>query len=457
MAVATPPGTSGLAVIRLSGPGAAELVAPLFVPASDRFLPVLGMDGYTCSVGDLVEPGQTSILDQVVLTRYIAPHSYTGEDVIELSCHGGLAVKQSILDLLVRRGARPAEPGEFTKRAFLNGKMDLAQAEAVMDLIAATAARSASNAAAQLKGRLSGKVRQQADALYQLLARIELILEYPDHDETQSAAGSLPADLAQMAAQLSACAASYRQGRLLREGLTVVLAGRPNAGKSSLLNALAGYARAIVTPIPGTTRDTVEEMIDIRGIPVRLVDTAGLRESTDLIEQMGVDRTRKALQSADLIFWLFSPPADELDQDWQLLQQVQGSKVIPLVSKDDLSVSAEVIRQLRERWPESPLLTCSAVTGEGLEQLRQVIADTYESAGSTGDDDILITSSRQHHCLEEAAEHLAEARTVLQNGLTLDIAASLVRSALDALAELTGDAVTDTLLQTVFSRFCVGK
>lgn len=457
VAIATPPGPSGIAVIRLSGPGAAELVDPLFVPVSGRFPPVLQMAGYTCSVGDLIEPGQAGILDQVVLTRYVAPHSYTGEEVIELSCHGGTAVKQGILDLLVRRGARPAEPGEFTKRAFLNGKMDLAQAEAVMDLISATAARSASNAAAQLKGRLSGEVHRQTDILYQLLARIELILEYPDHDETQTAANSLQADLAQIAVRFNAYAASYRQGRLLREGLTVVLAGRPNAGKSSLLNALAGYARAIVTPIPGTTRDTVEEMVDIRGIPVRLVDTAGLRESADLIEQMGVDRTKKALQSADLVFWLFSPPAAELDQDWQLLQQAQGCRVIPLVSKDDLSVTAEVIEQLRGRWPQSPLLTCSTVTGEGLEQIRQVIAETYESAGSSNDDEILITSSRQRYCLEQAAARLAEAEAVIQSGLTLDIVASLVRSALDALAELTGDAVTDTLLQTIFNRFCVGK
>ncbi|MDW7655604.1 MAG: tRNA uridine-5-carboxymethylaminomethyl(34) synthesis GTPase MnmE [Bacillota bacterium] len=457
VAVATPPGQSGIAVIRLSGAGAAELVDPLFIPASDRFLPVLRMPGYTCSVGDLVDPGDAGVLDQVVLTRYVSPHSYTGEDVIELSCHGGAAVKQGILDLLLQQGARPAEAGEFTKRAFLNGKIDLAQAEAVMDLISAGAARSARNAAAQLKGRLSDQVRQQTDSLYQLLARIELILEYPDHEESEAMQERLQTDLQEIAGQLRNRAASYEQGRLLREGLTVVLAGRPNAGKSSLLNALAGYDRAIVTPIPGTTRDTVEEIVDIKGVPVRLIDTAGLRETSDLIEKIGVDRTKKALQGADLVFWLISPPASELDQELELLQQVQCRKLIPLVSKDDLSVTGEVIEQLRGRWPDGRLMTCSVVTGEGLDQIRQAIVEAYEAIGELQDDDALITNSRHRHCLEQAARRIAEAESVITSGLTLDIVASLVRGSLEALAEITGDVVTDALLQTIFSRFCVGK
>lgn len=457
VAVATPPGQSGIAVIRLSGAGAASLVDPLFIPASRRFLTVLRMPGYTCSVGDLVDPADAHVLDQVVLTRYVAPHSYTGEDVIELSCHGGTAVKKAILDLLLQRGARPAEAGEFTKRAFLNGKMDLAQAEAVMDLIAAGAARSARNATAQLKGRLSDQVRQQADALYQLLARIELILEYPDHDEAESMQERLQADLQDLAGMLRMRAASYEQGRLLREGLTVVLAGRPNAGKSSLLNALAGYERAIVTPIPGTTRDTIEEIVDIKGVPVRLIDTAGLRETSDLIERMGVDRTRKALQEADLVFWLISPPASELDQELDLLRQVTCRRLIPLVSKDDLMVTGDVISRLRRLWPDNPLMTCSVVTGEGLEQIRQAIVATYEAAGELQDDDILITSSRHRACLEQAAQRIADAETVISSGLTLDIVASLVRGALDALAEITGELVTDALIQTIFTRFCVGK
>jgi tRNA modification GTPase len=457
VAVATPPGQSGIAVIRLSGTGAARLVDPLFVPAAKRFLPVLSMPGYTCSVGDLVDPADACVLDQVVLTRYVAPHSYTGEDVIELSCHGGTAVKQAILDLLLQQGARPAEAGEFTKRAFLNGKMDLAQAEAVMDLISAGAVRSARNAAAQLKGRLSDQVRQLADALYQLLARIELILEYPEHEESEAMQERLQADLNEIAGKLRTRAASYGQGRLLREGLTVVLAGRPNAGKSSLLNALAGYERAIVTPIPGTTRDTVEEIIDINGVPVRLIDTAGLRETSDPIERIGVDRAQKALGEADLVFWLISPPASELDQELDLLRQVKCRKLIPLVSKDDLTVTGEVIGQLRRLWPDNPLMTCSVVTGEGLDQIRHAIVATYEAAGEFQDDDILITNSRHRNCLEQAAQRIAEAETVIRSGLTLDIVASLVRGSLDALAEITGDLVTDALIQTIFTRFCVGK
>lgn len=456
-AVATPPGQSGLAVIRLSGPGSADLVALMFRPAGSRFPPVAEMPGYTCAVGDLVDPASQAPVDQVVLTCFRAPHSYTGEEVIELSCHGGTVVKQTILDIIFRLGAKPAEPGEFTRRAFLNGKMDLAQAEAVMDLIQAGAERSARAAAAQLHGRLSEQVRLFADRLYRILAQIEMILEYPEHDDAATAQADLTRRLAETGGQLQAWTGSYNRGRLLREGLTVVIAGRPNAGKSSLLNALAGHDRAIVTPIPGTTRDTIEERVDIAGLPVRLIDTAGLRETADPVEHLGVDRAWDALRQADLVFWLIAPPQDNLAAELAAIGAADCRNILPVIAKDDLDDDGAMLEQMRRLLPDQPLLTCSSLTGEGLAQIRQAIVTHYEQAGTPADDERLVTNSRHHACLSRAAGLVEQAFDGLSAGLPLDIAASLIRGSLDALAELTGDAVTEELVKTLFSRFCVGK
>lgn len=457
VAIATPPGQSGLAVIRMSGPGAAALAEPLFAPASSRFQPVSQMTGYTCAAGYITDPADGSVIDQVVLTRFTAPRSFTGEDTIEISCHGGVAVKQSILALLIRHGARPAEPGEFTRRAFMNGKMDLTQAEAVMDLISADAARSAGNAAAQLKGLLSQLVRQDITEIYNLLASLELVLEFPEHDESDLAADQLCRGLRPVYERLARRIAGYEQGRLLREGLTVVLAGRPNVGKSSLLNALSGYDRAIVTAVPGTTRDTVEELIDVQGIPVRLIDTAGLRDTTDVVEQIGVSRARQAMEQADLIFWMISPEEDlEADLPPDLNERTHPALIL-LISKDDLNTSMVLRQKVQAKWPDRLVMTCSAVTGEGLIRIRDRIVSEYESHGLDRQEDVLITSSRHRHCLDKAAQAIRQAESGLRNGLTLDVAAMLLRRALEALAELTGDQVTETLIDTIFSRFCVGK
>ncbi len=457
VALATPPGQSGIALIRLSGQGAAQLVEPLFLPLAARFGSVSKMAGYTCAPGDLIDPQNGNVVDQVLLTRFCAPHSYTGEDVIEISCHGGNAVKQEILRLLLEQGAVAAQPGEFTKRAFLNGKLDLIQAEAVMDLISADAARSAQNAAALLKGQLSDRLKKNAAALYQLLAAFELIMEFPEHDETSSVQKGLQEEIALASQELAGLADSYSQGRILKEGLTVVLAGRPNAGKSSLLNALAGFDRAIVTAVPGTTRDTVEQIVDIQGIPVKLIDTAGLRESEDPVEQLGVARTKDALAAADLIFWLFSPPASDIEEDLTLLRQVKDKTIIPLLSKDDLDQSGPVLARLSRLWPKEELISCSALTGEGIEQLRQKILFLYESLSNGQDEGLLVSNSRQRNLLLEAVGRLTEASQALAEDLPLDIVALLLRSSLDSLAQITGDSVTDSLIETIFSRFCVGK
>jgi tRNA modification GTPase len=431
-------------------------------------MPADQMAGYTCAPGLIVDPDTSpeQAIDQVVLTRFAAPHSFTGEEVFEITCHGGLAVRQAILDLLFRLGVQPAGPGEFTRRAFLNGKLDLAQAEAVMDLITADADKRARVAMRQLQGQLSERVRQIRQDLYDVLARLELVLEYPEHEESEAARAGLSAGLSGPLAAVSALAGSFRQGRLLTEGFTVVIVGRPNAGKSSLLNALAGYDRAIVTPIAGTTRDTVEESVDIGGIPVRLIDTAGLRETADLIERIGVDRARSAILEADLILWLVSPDGsdsadqtgllrDELDEVRDLAEQ--DGPLLLVVGKEDLADSKSLRDFLADELPDLPRVSFSAITLEGLDALRQAIVDRYESYGSGQADELLITSSRHKACLDRCLGSLELAADGLRHESMLDLAASVLRDALESLAEITGDLVSETLVETIFSRFCIGK
>lgn len=470
-ASATPPGTSGVALIRLSGPASSAIAAAIFRPASKRFPLADQMAGYTCAPGLIVDPGSTpeTALDQVVLTRFAAPHSFTGEEVYEITCHGGQAVRQAILDLLFRLGVQPAGPGEFTRRAFLNGKLDLAQAEAVMDLIAANASKRAQVAMRQLQGQLSTRLRTIRQDLYDVLAQLELVLEYPEHEESETARASLLGKLMPQLSQVNALAASFRQGRLLSEGFTVVIAGRPNAGKSSLLNALAGYDRAIVTPVAGTTRDTVEELVDIGGVPVRLIDTAGLRETTDLVERIGVDRARTAILEADLVLWLVSPPEhwagsaardfSELEQELDEIRDLaeQSDAMLLVAGKEDLAESFELRSWLAEEMPDLPLVSFSAQTLEGIGQMRQAIIDRYNQTGSGQADEVLVTSSRHKACLDRTLARLEAAAAELERGEMLDLAAALLRDAMENLAEITGDLVTDTIIETIFSRFCVGK
>ena len=458
-ASATPPGQSGLAVIRLSGPGAPQAVDRLFRPAGSRFPKVADMPGYTCAVGDLIDPRDGLIIDQVVVTRFSAPHSFTGEDVVEISSHGGSAIKQAILESLFSLGVKPAEAGEFTRRAFLNGKLDLAQAEAVMDLIQAGARKSSQAAAAQLHGALSQRIHDLSANVYHLLAQVELILEYPEHEDTPESLASLAAGLDGLRTRVNGLSASFRQGRILREGLTVVIAGRPNAGKSSLLNALAGFDRAIVTPVPGTTRDTVEELVDIGGLPVRLVDTAGLRETQDIVERLGVDRALAALQNADLIFWVIAPPLTDLTAELSVIRDTitTGLPVVMIAGKDDLGESLAVRKFLQENLPGVPAVNFSAVSNEGLDQLRSAIQDKYNRSGSLASEEVLITNSRHKACLELASTSLGQAAEALAAGIPLDLVASLLRGSAEALAGITGDEVTEELIETIFSRFCVGK
>ncbi|MDD3611539.1 MAG: tRNA uridine-5-carboxymethylaminomethyl(34) synthesis GTPase MnmE [Eubacteriales bacterium] len=479
-AFSTPPGQSGLAVLRLSGPDAAAICDRLFRPYGDKFPLPSKMSGYTLA------PGIWADIDEVVLAAFRAPHSYTGEDVYEISCHGGNAVRQAILDSLINNGARLAEPGEFSKRAFINGKMDLAQAEAVMDMIHAESEQQTELAFAQLRGRLSQAVRSELDKLYGVLAFLETLMDWDEEEERSEDRVAVSRDLASAEKSIEQLANSFRYGRIVREGLSIVIAGRPNAGKSSLLNALTAHERAIVSDIPGTTRDTIEIDLNMGGYLVHLTDTAGLAvESDDPIEQEGIKRAQEALQSADLVLWVLSPPlgsSSELLDEMNTIKGIleRGQKVLLVLGKDDLRASVPASKDpasfAAEHLPELPTIAWSAKREEDLQALRTILFNFIENDTLETDlvnessversrgkgvqsqtSAVIMTHSRHKALADKSLEQVRAAHEAIDAGLSYDLIATLLRSAVETLASMSGDDVSETLIETIFSRFCIGK
>lgn len=462
-AISTPPGQSGIAIVRVSGPAVNWLGDLLFEPMSERFRNFGKMEGYSCAPGYWLSQadssGVRSRVDQVVVTKFACPASFTGEDVMEISCHGSSAVKQAIMDSLFAAGISAAGPGEFTKRAFLNGKLDLAQAEAVMDLINSEARLQAAAAMKQLQGTVSAEVARADHSIYSLLAQTEMILEFPEHEETDENLLALTNRIGGVRQDIERLNASYRQGRMLSEGMNVVIAGRPNAGKSTLLNQLAGYERAIVTEIPGTTRDTVRETVDLDGLPIHLTDTAGIRLSDDPVEKLGVERARQAIESADLVIWVISPPFADIEEEIAEIKHLlaTGIPVKLIRGKEDLPDSKGITALLEHDFSEDPIIYYSALSGEGLGEIKTAIRNVYENKGSQGSESVIITNSRHREAAEAAVHRLTEAEQAMKDHLTLDLVSMLLRSAAESLSEITGQSVSDEIVQSIFSRFCVGK
>lgn len=451
-AVATPPGTGGVGILRLSGPGAAQAAARVFRPKGTRALP--DAPDRQLLYGTLLDQaGQALDTGLAFVSR--APHSYTGEETAELQCHGSPMVLSLVLDALFAAGARQARAGEFTQRAFLNGKLDLTQAEAVIDLIEAETPAAARQAAGQLTGALSRRIDAIYSGLTDVMAHFCAVLDYPDEDLDPFQTQQLQETLQAQEEALTALLRTSRRGRLLSQGLTCVLLGRPNAGKSSLLNALAGYERAIVTPIPGTTRDTVEETVTVGGTLLRLIDTAGLRDTPDRVEQMGVERSRAAMESAELILVLWDSSSPVTQEDGELLSQAMSLAPTVLVrSKSDL-LSAPL--PLLSLDPMPPVVELSARTGQGLEELEQAIRSALPR--QTGEEAYgeLLTNARQEEAASRALERLEGAQAGLSAGVTPDALLTDVEEALSALGELTGASVREDITDRIFQRFCVGK
>ncbi len=458
-AVSTPPGVSALAVIRITGPEAADCCQLLFKPANSHFLDPLKMTGYTLAYGNwYATPEQTELLDQVVLACFRAPHSYTGEDVFEISCHGSLYGVQAILDSIYQLGVTPAGPGEFSKRAFINGKLDLTKAEAVIDLIETESKERSKYALRQLQGAIKEQVQALSEALYGELARLELMLEFPEFEDTPQVRELLLSNLSEVGDKAASLSDGYRRGRMIREGIKVALVGKPNAGKSTLFNDLLAADKAIVTDIPGTTRDTIEGRLIIDGMIVTLIDTAGLRETLDPVEQVGVERSRSALSTADQVLWLIDSDSDETEIASQATEITNLSvPIIVVLSRSDLttadkmSASIAIVERLTGRRP----LIYSHKNPEQLPILRSALLDVYRELAH-GDAEV-VTNARHSRHFRAVADLLAEAKNLIEQNMPLEIGASVLRSAIEQLAEITGEQVSETLVENIFSRFCVGK
>jgi tRNA modification GTPase len=428
--------------------------------------------------GHIIDPTYTGeVVDEVLVAFMNAPRTYTSEPVVEVQGHGGPLVLQRILRLVLLQGARMANPGEFTLRAFLNGRLDLAQAEAVMDLIGAQTEAGQRLAMQQLRGRISAQVEEARNAIQGVVARIEASIDFPEEDVPVPQPEELRPLITMAQQQVDTLLAGSEQGKLYRQGLRTAIIGRPNVGKSSLLNALLRTERAIVTPIAGTTRDTVEEVANLRGIPLHLIDTAGITPSTDPVEQIGVQRSRAAAESADVVLLVFDGSEPLTGRDQQVSEELfamgfgkgtgtspdahdhsSGSHrpVIVVVNKADCTQYLEAA-DVQHLWPESPMVATSTLTGAGLPQLEETIADLVLAGKHLHSESVLVTSMRHQEALRRSAEHLRAASTTMEQHLPLDFVSIDLRAAYDTLGEITGETASDDLLERIFHEFCIGK
>jgi len=475
-AIGTPPGYGGIGVIRVSGPEAFLLVLPLFQqPGGQTNLPA----SHLLTYGHIVDPNTHETLDEVLVVFMLAPHTYTREDVVEIQGHGGPLVLQRILRLVLAQGARMANPGEFTLRAFLNGRLDLAQAEAVMDLISAQTEAGQRLAIQQLRGRISEQIQDARHAVLGVIARIEASIDFPEEDVPTPQSEELRPLIENAQQKIATLLAGSEQGRLYRQGLRTAIIGRPNVGKSSLLNALLRTERAIVTPIAGTTRDTVEEVANLRGIPLHLIDTAGITPGNDPVEQIGVQRSRAAAEGADVVLLVFDGSERLTEQDQRVSEELRrmgfGGKnrlnyentgdeapanlsrpMIVVMNKADCPQHLEV-NEIERMWPGVPMVTTSTITGVGLSDLEETIADLVLAGRALSGESALITSARHQEALRRAAENLRASLISLEQRLPLDFVSIDLRTAYDSLGEVIGETASDDLLDRIFSEFCIGK
>lgn len=447
-AISTPLGEGAIGIVRLSGTDSFAIAQKIF-----KGKDLASVASHTLNYGHIVDPDKNEILDEVMVGAMRSPKTFTREDIIEINTHGGIAVTNEILQLVIREGARLAEPGEFTKRAFLNGRVDLTQAEAVMDIIRAKTDKAMNIAVKQLDGSLSDLINNTRQEILNTLAQVEVNIDYPEYDDVEEATTEIIREkTSEFEALLTNLLKTARRGKILREGISTAIIGRPNVGKSSLLNNLLREEKAIVTDIEGTTRDVIEEYVNINGVPLKLVDTAGIRETEDIVEQIGVERSKKALKEADLVLLVLNASEPLTDQDRQLLEISQDSNRIILLNKVDLPEKIEI-----DQLPDDHI-KISVLKNQNIDQIEDRInALFFENAGLVEQDATYLSNARHISLIEKAVESLQAVNEGLALGMPVDLLQVDLTRTWEILGEITGDAAPDELITQLFSQFCLGK
>ncbi|MEK4308337.1 tRNA uridine-5-carboxymethylaminomethyl(34) synthesis GTPase MnmE [Staphylococcus sp. FSL M8-0207] len=451
--ISTPMGEGAIGIVRLSGPQAIE-IGDILYKGKKKLSEV---ETHTINYGHIIDPETNETVEEVMVSVLRAPKTFTREDIIEINCHGGILTINRILELTMTYGARMAEPGEYTKRAFLNGRIDLSQAEAVMDFIRSKTDRASKVAMNQIEGRLSDLIKKQRQSILEILAQVEVNIDYPEYDDVEDATTDFLLEQSKrIKEEINQLLETGAQGKIMREGLSTVIVGRPNVGKSSMLNNLIQDNKAIVTEVAGTTRDVLEEYVNVRGVPLRLVDTAGIRDTEDIVEKIGVERSRKALSEADLILFVLNNNEPLTEDDQTLFEVIKNEDVIVIINKTDLEQRLDV-SELREIIGDMPLIQTSMLKQEGIDELEIQIKDLFFGGEVQNQDMTYVSNSRHISLLKQARQSIQDAIDAAESGIPMDMVQIDLTRTWEILGEILGESASDELIDQLFSQFCLGK
>ncbi|MGZ1527785.1 tRNA uridine-5-carboxymethylaminomethyl(34) synthesis GTPase MnmE [Staphylococcus argenteus] len=451
--ISTPMGEGAIGIVRLSGPQAVEIADKLY---KGKHL-LKDVPSHTINYGHIIDPDTKEVVEEVMVSVLRAPKTFTREDIIEINCHGGILTINRVLELTMTHGARIAEPGEFTKRAFLNGRIDLSQAEAIMDFIRSKTDRASKVAMNQIEGRLSDLIKKQRQSILEILAQVEVNIDYPEYDDVEDATTEFLLEQSkEIKQEINRLLDTGAQGKIMREGLSTVIVGKPNVGKSSMLNNLIQDNKAIVTEVAGTTRDVLEEYVNVRGVPLRLVDTAGIRETEDIVEKIGVERSRKALSQADLILFVLNNNEALTQEDYTLYEVVKNEDVIVIVNKMDLEQNIN-IDEVKEMIGTTPLIQTSMLKQEGIDELEIQIRDLFFGGEVQNQDMTYVSNSRHISLLKQARQTIQDAIDAAESGVPMDMVQIDLTRTWEILGEIIGETASDELIDQLFSQFCLGK
>lgn len=451
-AISTASGVGGIGIIRLSGEKAFNIIEKIFIPKNKN----KEIKGYTFKYGNIINPKTNEVLDEVLVSYFIKPHSYTMENMCEINSHGGNIVMQNILEVCLENGAELAEPGEFTKRAFLNGRIDLSQAESIIDIINSKTKKESKASLKQLEGFLSKKIKSIRKEIMDVMVDIEADIDYPEYDIEEITENKVDNMLKAVEKELINLKNTFDNGKIIKDGIKVAIVGKPNAGKSSLLNALLKEERAIVSKYKGTTRDSIEELMNIDGIPIKIIDTAGIREASDEIEKIGIKRSKEIADNADLLIAIFDISANIDEEDMEIIDLIRDKKSIIVLNKIDL-IEENINIDSRISDLNKKIIKISALTQDGIEKISKTIVEMFKINEINIDDEIIVTNTRHKNLINKALNSTENAQISLENKMPMDIVAIEIKNILEDLGEITGEDVSENIINEIFAKFCLGK